>query len=261
MKPTTSSHADPVSQAEFTAAMRDARADIPSGLLDAKRQPAGRRFSVYRNNVAVSLREALYTGFPVITKLLGTENMDGLAGIFVRAHPPKSPLMMHYGEEFPEFLAGMQQLSHLAYLPDVARLELALRRSYHAKDVTPTDTKALTQLSSDELMQAKIELAPSVQVATSRWPIYDIWRFNTQDDAPKPKHIAQDVLIVRNDFDPTLQILPVGGAAFINALQRGETLVDANDTTTKVLPKFDLSTTLRLLISSNALTKIKGLHP
>ena len=44
------------------------------------------------------------------------------AGIFLRQHPPSSPLMMFYGEAFPEFLAGMQQLSHLGYLPDVARL-------------------------------------------------------------------------------------------------------------------------------------------
>ncbi len=261
MTQTNASHTVAVSQAEFTAAMRDARLDIPAGLIDAEHHPAGRRFSVYRNNVAVSLREALHTGFPIIAKLLGPQNMDGLAGIFLRAHPPKSPLMMHYGDEFPEFLANMQQLSHLGYLPDIARLELALRRSYHAKDVAPLAPEALAQLSADELMEAKFELAPAAMVLNSLWPIYDIWRINTQDDAPKPTNTAQDVLIVRNGFDPVPHLLPVGGVAFFNALQRGECLSDANNAANKETPEFDLGATLTLMISGNALTKIKGLHP
>lgn len=215
-----------VSQSEFRAAMMDASAPVPEGLLDARAQPAGRRFSVYRNNVAVSLTEAMHQAFPVITKLLGPQNMDGLAGIFLRQHPPSSPLMMFYGEAFPEFLAGMQQLSHLGYLPDVARLELALRKSYHAADSQPAPADALAA-DPEQVMRTRLRFAPAMRVVRSDWPIHAIWRFNTETDAPKPDARAEDVLITRPEFDPVAQLLPVGGADWIAHMQGGDMIGEA----------------------------------
>jgi hypothetical protein len=243
-------------EAEFTTAILDARLPVPDGLLDGAAQPAGRRFSVYRNNVAVSLTEALHQGFPVIAKLLGKENMDGLAALFLRAHPPSSPLMMHYGAEFPRFIEGMPQLSHLGYLGDVARLELALRQSYHAADAAPLDPARLAALSSEALMQSRLTFAPAMTVLRSSWPIHAIWRYNTEDSAPKPQPQAEDVLITRPDFDPIAQPLPEGGAVWISALQAGETLGDATEAATHDFPEFDLSVPLALLIEGLALTDL-----
>ena len=75
------------SQPEFRAALLDAQRPVPAGLLDGAGQQAGARFDVYRNNVAVSLTEALHNAFPVLTRLIGAETMDQLAALFLRAHP------------------------------------------------------------------------------------------------------------------------------------------------------------------------------
>jgi hypothetical protein len=242
-----------VAQNIFNAALLDPECPVPDGLQDGNARPAGRRFNVYRNNVAVSLTEALHIGFPIITKLLGPENMDGLAGLFLRAHPPTSPLMMHYGVEFPAFLSGLPQLSHLGYLPDIARLELALRQSYHAADATPIAPDLLGQTDPAALMAARFTLAPAVQVIRSDWPIYDIWRFNTVQDAPKPRNLPQDVMITRPEFDPQPDLLPGGGAGFVMALQTGECFGTAIETAGE---DFDLSTTLGLLLAGAALTTL-----
>ncbi|UTS81032.1 HvfC/BufC N-terminal domain-containing protein [Phaeobacter piscinae] len=242
-----------VSQTDFTRAMMDATQPVPEGLLDATGQPAGRRFSVYRNNVAVSLTEAMHSAFPLIAKLLGKQNLDGLAGLYLRAHPPSSPLMMHYGAEFPDFLAGMEQLKHLGYLPDAARLDLALRRAYHAGDATPVDPARLAALPPEALMATRLTLAPAVALLRSPWPIYDIWRFNTEEDAPKPRHMAQDVLITRPEFDPVLQELPAGGADWITAIAGGATLEEALTTVQADHPDFDLSHPLALLLQGGAI--------
>ncbi|NOD82936.1 DNA-binding domain-containing protein [Ruegeria sp. HKCCD6119] len=244
-----------VSQSVFRAAMMDASAPVPEGLLDAQAQPAGRRFSVYRNNVAVSLTEAMHQAFPVITKLLGPQNMDGLAGIFLRQHPPSSPLMMFYGEAFPEFLAEMQQLSHLGYLPDVARLELALRKSYHAADSQPAPADALA-VDPEQVMRARLRFAPAMRVVRSDWPIHAIWRFNTETNAPKPDARAEDVLITRPEFDPVAQLLPAGGADWIAHMQGGDMIGEAFEKTAAAQPEFDLGTTLALLLQGGAITSV-----
>lgn len=245
-----------LTQSQFTRAMMDASLPVPDGISDAQKRAAGRRFNVYRNNVAVSLTEAMHAAFPVISKLLGKENMDGLSGLYLRAHPPSSPLMMFYGEHFPAFLTGMEQLNHLGYLADVARLELALRRAYHAADAAPIAADALAKLSPDALMQTQVTLAPSVQVISSPWPICDIWHFNTTENAPKPKAVAQDVLITRPEFDPIPHTLPTGGASWISALMQGARFGDAHDAALKTTPEFDLGATLTLLLRGGAIINL-----
>ena len=244
-----------VTQDQFRAALLDSAQPVPDGLVDANHGPAGRRFNVYRNNVAVSLTEAMHQAFPVITKLLGPQNMDGLAGIFLRQHPPASPLMMHYGQAFPEFLAGMQQLSHLGYLPDVARLELALRRSYHAADSTPIAAEELA-IDPEALMAATVGFAPAMELIRSDWPIASIWTFNTVDGSPKPQAVAEDVVITRVEFDPEPHVLPPGGADWILALQSGKTIGEAHEIAEGLSPGFDLGATLALLLQGGAIISL-----
>lgn len=248
-----------VSQPQFREALLTPAAPVPEGLQDSAARPAGARFNVYRNNVAVSLTEAMHTAFPVITKLLGTENMDGLAGLFLRAHPPSSPLMMHYGEAFPAFLADLPQLSHLGYLPDVARLELAIRASYHAADAAPIDPAALATLPPEDLMQARFAFAPSLRLLRSDWPLYDLWAYNMLPDAPKPQPRAQDVLILRPEFDPVPHTLPPGAATCLEALQSGAPLGDAIEAAAAEMPDpeaFDLTPLLTLLLQGQAITSL-----
>lgn len=247
-----------VNQAAFTRAMMDAGQAVPAGLIDQDAAPAGRRFAVYRNNVAVSLTEALHSGFPVITKLLGKANMDGLAGLFLRAHPPSSPLMMHYGAAFPAFLDGMSQLSHLGYLGDVARLELALRHAYHAADADPIAAEVLAAQSEDDLLAARLHFAPAMQILRSDWPVQSIWRFNTEDTAPKPKGGAEIVLITRPDFDPIPQVLSPSEAAWIEALIQGASIGEALDSARRKTATFDLSAPLTLLLQGGAIIGLES---
>ncbi|MEM7731699.1 MAG: DNA-binding domain-containing protein [Pseudomonadota bacterium] len=244
------------SQTSFTDAIFDPHAPRPAGLIDGQGRAAGRRFDVYRNNVIVSLVEALGAAFPGIVTLVGAENFKTLAGDFVRAHPPSSPLMMFYGAEMPKFLTSYAPVAGIKYLPDMARLEIAIRESYHAEDAVPVDPGALGALSPEALMQARLWLVPSLRLVRSSWPIHSIWRFNREEGAPKPVAENQDVAILRPGFDPVPYVLPPGGGAFISGLLRGEPMGTALAQATAEAEGFDLTQTLTLLIGNAAIFDI-----
>ncbi|SNS78604.1 DNA-binding domain-containing protein [Antarctobacter heliothermus] len=241
-------------EAAFRVGLLRADGAIPEGVTDGAGRPAGRRYDVYRNNVAVALREALETGFPAVAKLIGPENFARAAGLYLRRDPPETPLMMQYGASFAAFLEQIDALRGIGYLGDVARLELAMRRSYHAADAVPFDAGRLAALEDSTLRAARLILAPSVQVVRSPWPVLSVYRYTMLPDQPKPQARAEDVLITRPEFDPAPHLLPQGGAAFIDALRRGLTFGAA---LTAAGADFDLPATLTLLLQQGAISDLQ----
>lgn len=240
-------------QSQFVAAVLDAALPTPDGLLDPAGRPAGKRFDVYRNNVVSSLIGALRDGFPAIYSLLGDAYFNALAGLFVRAHPPQDPRLMQYGADFPAFLTGFAPLAHLPYLADVARLELAMRSSYHAADHRAFGPAELAALPPDHVGELTLALAPSAVILRSAHPIVGI-RAKALGGTLTTKS-AQDVLIARRDFDPEPHVLPAGAYGFLHALQSGNTLAEAAALATDDTPEFDLSTTLSLALGLLILTE------
>ena len=242
------------SQSAFRASLLDPSRPAPDGLIDPQGRAAGKRFDVYRNNVAVSLREALETGFPIVRKLVGAENFALLANAFLRSHPPENPLLTRYGAALPHFIESFEPARAIGYLADVARLEMAIREAYHAADAPAFDPKFLAALAPEELVQCRLRMAPSTRVLCSAWPVHAIWAYNTQSDAPKPAPGQEDVLVTRPEYDPQVFLLPAGGAAFAQSLANGNKLGVAAEAAAAADAGFDLAETLGLLISSAAMT-------
>jgi hypothetical protein len=242
-----------MTESAFVTALLTPDAPVPTGLVDGQGRPAGRRFAVYRNNVAGSLTEALETGFPVLVKLLGPEFFKAMAGVFLRAHPPQSRLMMHYGSAMPDFLASFPPVASLPYLPDVARLEQALRSSYHAADAPPLPTETLAQMPPDRFMAARLILAPPLRLVTSDFPVWSIWQANSTDKAPQFAMRAEAAVILRPQFDPAPHLLPAGGAAFVASLLAGKPVGTALESAGE---GFNIGAMLGLLIGGGAIIKI-----
>lgn len=245
-----------VPQQDFHTALRQPQIDIPAGLVDEAGAPAGRRFNVYRNNVTTSLMDALGDGFPVIAKLLGEENFRNLAREYQAAHPPSSPLMIFFGEAFPQFLADFAPLAKIPYLSDVAKLEIALRKSYHAADATAMAPARLGALSEEQLLAARVKLAPSVRVVTSPWPIVGIWKLNSVEGAEKPVARAECALVTRPEFDPMPELITPADAACLLTLQKGQTLADALAAAQAQDENHDFGRLLGRLLAQNAIVDL-----
>ena len=133
-------------QRRFGAALLDNRLAPPNGLIGPDGKPSATRFAVYRNNVMTGLIEALSDAFPVLKRLVGDEFFRAMAGVYARAEPPDSPILLHYGAGFPAYIALFPPLKDFAGLADVARLERAWTESYHAIEAAPADVAPLLTL-------------------------------------------------------------------------------------------------------------------
>jgi hypothetical protein len=238
-------------QGAFRTALLDPAAATPATLTDGAGRPAGRRFSVYRNNVAVGLTEALIDGFPACHALLGDGMFRAMAGAFLRAHPPSSPVMARFGEALPEFMDTAPQLSKMRWIGDVARLECALRESYHAADGTPLSPEDLAAIPPEALGDTRFGLVPSVRVLLSDWPVLSIWRRALDPAAPQAQPGAEDVLILRPVYDPEPHLMTGGDLPFVENLRRGTTLAEAAASAGE---NHDPTRLLTLLMQSRALT-------
>lgn len=240
-----------VDQSSFGAALLDPGTPPPEGLTDPRGRPAGRRFDVYRNNVAVSLTEALATGFPVIAKLVGEEFFKAMAGVFLRAHPPEDPRLQLWGGRFPGFLARFEPVAHLPYLPDVARLELGLRQSYHAADATPLP---IAGRDPAEVLALRPRLAPATLILRARFPVLTIWQRNTGQPDLRIDWQPETVLITRPGFDPAPRLLPPGGHTLARHLKGRLTLAEAVTAMQTLEPEADAAALLTLFLGAGALT-------
>ena len=245
-----------VNQSAFRAALLDPAAPVPRGLTDPAGRPAGARFDVYRNNVVASLAEALETGFPAVARLLGPEPFRAIAVAYARAHPPRSPLMMHMGGALPAFLETFPPTAQRGYLPDLARLELALRESYHAADAEAVPPDALAALAPETLAGMRVTLAPAVRLVRSRYPIVQIRAF-ALENGPRPRPAPESALVTRPGYDPQVAALDPAGAAFVAALADGEPLGPAAGRGAAQDPRFDPAVPLGALLAGGAVTALK----
>ncbi|MBD3788390.1 MAG: putative DNA-binding domain-containing protein [Sphingomonadales bacterium] len=233
---------------------------LPPGLTAADPAEAGRRFAVYRNNVAHSLTRALATRYPVIERLVGGEYFTALAAVYLRDHPPRSPMLFEFGAEFPGFLAAFPPLRALPYLRDVARIEAARGRAYHAADAAPVAPARLAQAGAAP-GAARLTLHPSVQIERAEYAARSIWVANQPGAAPVPEIDAarpEISLILRDPADRVL-VLPLGrgDAALLGGLMRGASLLQAaTEATAAHDPEHDPGAHIALLARAGAITDI-----
>jgi hypothetical protein len=241
-------------QEYFAAGLLDPERAIPTGLTAHHARTPEKRYAVYRNNVTVGLIDALAARFPATQKIVGEEFFREMARVYARAQPPRSPLLMFYGDGFPDFIADFEPAAELVYLADVARLEAARTRVFHAADAEPLDASVLQSLDESRLGRLRVAPHPGTEIVRSTHPIVTIWAMNSGEREVEAIEdwCGEDALIVRPQFEVQVRALPAGGAAFLLALFAGARLDDAIEAARTESEEFDLVANLAGLISSGA---------
>ena len=249
------------SQTRFAQALLNPSFDCPPGLKTWNGSDPEARFAVYRNNVLVSLVDALADTFAVVQQLVGEEFFRAMARVFVQTHPPQSRVLAHYGTPFADFVQSFEPAASVPCLSDVARLEMARVRAYHAADVPAVAPDTLRAVLTDpqQLMSMSLALHPSVQVIESRFAIVSIWTAHqgTLDISSVDPTLAQTALVCRNGLG--VEVLELTGAAgqLVGALQRGATPLEAVAEASDGDPAAVLANTIATLVRLQLITHIK----
>ena len=247
-------------QADFVRSLSDPDLEIPSDLSSHSSSNPKKRFDVYRNNVAVSLTDALAAQFPAVCRLLGSEFFQMTARVFIDRHPPSSPLLFLYGKEFPGFLREFEQVQDLPYLADVAQLEWLWAQAYHAADRAPLTPEQLAEIPADKLESVRFELHPSTGLLSSPFPVVSLWQTNVTDEEVRVIDIDQggeDALLVRPALEVQVRRIPPGACALISELWRGATLGEAAEAAIGQRRDFDLQLALSELLPSGAIVRFE----
>jgi hypothetical protein len=246
-------------QTKLSRALLDPAQPIPDAIRGATRRRADRRFAAYRNNVVAGLIGALAQRFPVVHRLVGDAFFEAMARNYVVACPPDFPIMLLYGESFPGFVEDFAPAANVPYLPDIARLEMARGRAYHAADAASVEPRAFAALPPERLANLRFDFHPSVSIIASPHPIVSIWRVNNDPDhaVPIAPWAPEAALVARPFADVEVTRLGTGAAEFLLRLLQNGTMNDAIRAGEEAAPEFDLVQSLQSLIMSRAVTRIR----
>src|SRR3954471_3658091 len=92
-------------QHSFAAAVLGLPAELPTRAATAARAQSG--LAGYRNNVMSGLIKVVAARFPTMRRLLAEDCFLEWVRRFIVAKPPRSPLLLNYGDGFPQFLRSV----------------------------------------------------------------------------------------------------------------------------------------------------------
>ena len=215
--------------ASFARALVNPSQPAPAATRRSDGRSVERRFAVYRNNVAVALIGALEARYPVVRRLVGDDFFRAMAGAYVAAEKPRAPTLIHYGDGFPDFVAGFPPAGAVAYLADVARLENAWIEAYHAAEAAALSLDALAAIAPDGFEALRFRPHPAARLLSFAHPAASIWDASQGDGEPRPPEnwAGEEALVTRPDADVFVRVLPPGGFAFATALFSGASLGEA----------------------------------
>ena len=243
----------------FAPGLIDPAIAAPEDLVAAPGKRVVKRYNVYRNNVTVSLIDALAAIYPAIQRITGVDFFRAMARFHIRETPPVSPLLFEYGRDFPAFIESYEYAREMPWLADTARVERAWLDAYHAADLPVLATEALGDIEPASLAGLRFTPHPAARIVRSGYPAVAIFAMNRTDGPVSPlrSNEPEDALVTRPEQDVIVSRLPAGGATFLITLLAGASLCEAVAAAFDETSSFDLQANMAGMISAGVFSAIQ----
>jgi hypothetical protein len=187
----------------------------------------GLRLAVHTEGYGARVTASLRESFPAVAHIAGGEAFAALGERYLSGIPGDMRNLNYVGARLPELLVSDSLTDALPFLPDLARLEWAVLRCFHARTVEPFDLSACAQWGEEDWAAARIAFAPGVAVVRSAWPIRDL---HATRDLPREEidiHVVgrpDHALVYRMGFEVVTESLTEWQARVFEELARGQAL-------------------------------------
>jgi hypothetical protein len=174
------------------------------------------QLEIYREQFWLRHTSSLVEDFPGLGGILGQADWEKLAEQYLREVVPDSYTLRDLGLKLPRVIEQASWLPHQALCLDMARLELAYIEVFDAQDSPPLAPDRLTGLAEDDLLRAKLMIAPSVRLLSLEYPVADLrrrLRVESDDAVAIPDRAPHHLVVYRRDLK--LWDMPVSRVAFV----------------------------------------------
>ena len=263
-------------QASWASALLSPQVPVPEGLKSWNGSDPAARFAVYRNNVLISLVNAVEDSFPVTRQLVGEAFFRTMAIEFVRGNPPRAAVLADYGNTLPDFVAAYPPARALPYLSEMTRLELAYLHAYHAADAQAISADEITSLLAGPQTAGRVRfrLHPSLRTLVCDHPVVSLWAAHqgrgtfhgavrcglegSLEDALNEidMRAAESCWLLRRDLQVVVFRMTAGDCLFVEKLREDCSLEVSANCALDANPDFDLATCLAVMLREGAIVSV-----
>jgi hypothetical protein len=135
-------------------------------------------FVIYQNSIRGIHQKALQEIYPVCNKLVGDDFFIAMINEYIMQTDFIFSDLEEYGSTLPEFISEFTPAKALPYLSDVAQLEWAWHRVFHAEENKTLDLNKLSACYAAHGESILFLLQPESHLLSSNFPIHRIWEMN-----------------------------------------------------------------------------------
>ena len=186
--------------------------------------------SVYRNTVIRGAIDVLAATFSTVASLVGEDWFQAAAAVYAAEHRPATPSLLHYGDDFAEWLASFPPAHDTPYLPAVAHLDRLWWKAYFAAEAETLDPATLSALDANALDSTALVLHPSVQLAAFDHNLASLWVSHRDGGDRRDFEIGaapECLLIARSGLEVAASLISPSTHAFLAVCQSGGGIMTA----------------------------------
>ncbi len=198
---------------------------IVAAIVDSGRLSAEDRLSIYVHAYKARLGEALGTDYKAIKGLLGDDEFERMASLYIDAWPSRHYSLRWFGRHLAEFLEDTLDESQ-GFLVELARLEWAFVMSFDAADRGTVSEAEVAAIPPQDWPGLRLSLSPSASCGSYAWNVLELWKLGRdQGEAAAPVRLQtpRSILIWRQQLRTRYRSLePAEAAALRVAMQGGD---------------------------------------
>jgi len=210
-------------QKNLLSDVRDRKTSLTNRIVPGGKLTAKKAIRIYQQGYVVRLTDAIAANYKALWYALGDKKFFKLCEDYRAAHPSTTYNLNKYGDKLPAFVA--KKFPKLPYLHHLAKFEWLLFEVFNA-----AEKDAAFDLSKVDAEKDLFVFQPSVQLFSSPFRIYDLWR--NRKKLPKgysPKNFNSDefVLLYKYRHGHYFAVLTLNQFSILHLLLKGKTITQA----------------------------------